>query len=570
MKKLFSLLLVLALCLSLFPAAFAEEPVGADAPGGPSDDADAPAGADVPAGPEEDPSTSPDGSAQDDTGDDPDARPEEPLTDDLQDVTASGECGDNLTWTLDEDGQFTVSGTGDMWDWDGCNIPWYDSMGDIVVVTLLPGVTGVGDTAFSAAHALNQVNFPDGLTRIGLFAFMECVGLTEVSLPATLTAIEDGAFEMCGGLTEITIPAGVTLLGPEVFFGCEALETLYFQGGAPSIGVDAFLGVNATAYYPANDPSWTEEVRQNYGGTITWEAYTPEIPGIPIDEEHFPDPNFRSYVAENCDPDGDGLLSEEERLAVTTINVSSRGLTSLEGVSLFPALTRLYCENNQLTALDVSQNPALEILSCYYNQLTALDLSQNPALTDLCCFNNQLTALDLSQNPALTVLWCDHNQLTALDVSQNPALTKLSCYNNQLTELDLSRNPALTQLICYNNQLTALDLSRNPALTWLTCYGNQIGSLDLRPCPELLAISMTEPVGYPNATSPYEGVVGYGQDMDGWFDYMLVVDETTRLIRTDADLHIPGDTNGDGKVNLSDVVRLAQYVKARGVGVVIY
>ena len=31
-----------------------------------------------------------------------------------------------------------------------------------------------------------------------------------------------------------------------------------------------------------------------------------------------------------------------------------------------------------------------------------------------------------------------------------------------------------------------------------------------------------------------------------------------------------GDTNGDGRVNLSDVVRLAQYVKARGVGVVIY
>ena len=33
---------------------------------------------------------------------------------------------------------------------------------------------------------------------------------------------------------------------------------------------------------------------------------------------------------------------------------------------------------------------------------------------------------------------------------------------------------------------------------------------------------------------------------------------------------IPGDINGDGKVNISDVVRLAQYVKARGKGVEIH
>ena len=32
-------------------------------------------------------------------------------------TVASGECGDNLTWTLDDQGTLTISGTGKMWDW---------------------------------------------------------------------------------------------------------------------------------------------------------------------------------------------------------------------------------------------------------------------------------------------------------------------------------------------------------------------------------------------------------------------------------------------------------------------
>ena len=39
-------------------------------------------------------------------------------------------------------------------------------------------------------------------------------------------------------------------------------------------------------------------------------------------------------------------------------------------------------------------------------------------ITELDCNENQLTALDVSKNTALTTLWCGNNQLTVLDVSQ--------------------------------------------------------------------------------------------------------------------------------------------------------
>ena len=167
-----------------------------------------------------------------------------------------------------------------------------------------------------------------------------------------------------------------------------------------------------------------------------------------------------------------------QNTALTKLEFYRNQLTALD-VSKNTALTELYCYNNQLTALDVSKNTALTELDCSDNQLTALDVSQNTALTKLSCSNNQLTALDLSQNTALKFLYCTDNQLTALDVSKNTALTDLNCCNNQLTALDVSKNTALTGLGCFNNQLTALDVSKNTALTQLLCFKNQLTTLDV-------------------------------------------------------------------------------------------
>lgn len=45
-------------------------------------------------------------------------------------AATSGTCGDNLTWTLDDEGTLIISGTGDMWDWGG-NIPKYSAGSNI-------------------------------------------------------------------------------------------------------------------------------------------------------------------------------------------------------------------------------------------------------------------------------------------------------------------------------------------------------------------------------------------------------------------------------------------------------
>ena len=200
---------------------------------------------------------------------------------------------------------------------------------------------------------------------------------------------------------------------------------------------------------------------------------------VSIDAANFPDDNFRSYVSSNFDSDSDGVLSDSEIAAATSIDVSGQGVSSLKGIEHFTALTTLYCQNNQINGLDVSSNTALTTLFCYGNNLTELNVSSNTVLTTLYCSNNNLTALNLSGSIALTTLYCSSNQLTELDVSNNAALTTLDCSNSQLTELDVSRNIALITLYCFSNKLTELDVSRNTALTYLYCYNNQLTALDL-------------------------------------------------------------------------------------------
>lgn len=191
-----------------------------------------------------------------------------------------------------------------------------------------------------------------------------------------------------------------------------------------------------------------------------------------------PDANFKTYLVQNFDNNNDGEISYAEARLVTSINVQSKSIASLEGIEHFKNLYFLYCGQSNLTTFDVSNNTALLELDCHYNQLSNLDVSKNTALEYLKCSGNPLNALNVCNNTALEWLECDSNQLTTLDLSNNTALTMLQCGNNQITTLDVSNNTALIYLQCQNNQLTTLDVSNNTTLQELNCVGNQLTSLD--------------------------------------------------------------------------------------------
>jgi len=176
---------------------------------------------------------------------------------------------------------------------------------------------------------------------------------------------------------------------------------------------------------------------------------------------NIPDANFKSALLTHnprIDTNGDGQISVAEAKAFTgTIWCNNKNISDLTGIEAFVNITQLYCSNNQLNNLDLSNNTALEYLNSDNNPLRSLNLSKNTALQRLYCENNQLRSLDLSKNTALQRLYCENNQLSSLDLSNHTALEYLFCENNQLTSLDISNNTALEYLLCSNNPLISLN-----------------------------------------------------------------------------------------------------------------
>lgn len=155
------------------------------------------------------------------------------------------------------------------------------------------------------------------------------------------------------------------------------------------------------------------------------------LPGIAINETNFPDDTFRDYVSENFDTDGDDVLSSDEIDDVTEIDVNSESIDDLTGIEYFTELEELYCYNNNLTELDLSNLTELTSIECYGNYIEKLDFSNNTKVEYINCTNNCLTSLIIGNKPSLWYLKCDVNRLTSLDLSgTDDTLTNFMAFTN--------------------------------------------------------------------------------------------------------------------------------------------
>ena len=118
-------------------------------------------------------------------------------------MEASGTCGDNVTWTLDDSGTLTIRGTGPMGDYAASNKePWYIYQDEITSVVVTSGVTAIGKYAFSKCSDLYDVTIEDGVKSIGSSAFEGCSRLTTVTMAKTVEVIEEKAFFDCEELSK--------------------------------------------------------------------------------------------------------------------------------------------------------------------------------------------------------------------------------------------------------------------------------------------------------------------------------------------------------------------------------
>ena len=157
---------------------------------------------------------------------------------------------------------------------------------------------------------------------------------------------------------------------------------------------------------------------------------------VALDKNNFPDANFRACIAEF--DNGDGKLTESEISKITELNCSNKNISSVEGVEYLTSLRLLDVGKNKLTSLDF----------------------ENSVIKTLWCQNNNLTSINVTKMPSLSNLDCSHNKLTKLDVSQNKELNCLSCYCNQLKQIiTCEDNNDLYSFRAYDNNISSIDIS---------------------------------------------------------------------------------------------------------------
>ncbi len=214
-------------------------------------------------------------------------------------TVASGTCGENLTWELDDAGTLTISGDADMNNYSSLyDAPWFSNGYLIKNVVVESGVKSIANHAFQSCNQLISVTIPDSVVSIGYEAFCDCSSLVNINIPYSVISIgvrafyntgyynnsinwENGvlyidnciievdgsissfyeikegtrqiannAFYGCPNLTNVNIPDGVISIGELAFSGCTGLTSVTIPDSVTSIGFHAFSSCdNLTSVY---------------------------------------------------------------------------------------------------------------------------------------------------------------------------------------------------------------------------------------------------------------------------------------------------------------------------------
>lgn len=234
-------------------------------------------------------------------------------------------CGKEMTWTL-ENGTLTLSGTGGMSDLPLFIQPWETFRQDIRRLTIEEGVEGIGSFAFQDCTALQNFTIPASVREIGEGAFAGCTSLTAFSVARESTTFKtsskgnvllsyDGgtlyaapagysvnggkyvygadstvhtilpyAFADCRYLQRVILPASIISIGENAFRGCSGLSSVFFLGQWPIIHETAFSRVTASAYWAEEGANWDREL-PDYGGTLNWQMYRPDLSHCTVEME---------------------------------------------------------------------------------------------------------------------------------------------------------------------------------------------------------------------------------------------------------------------------------------------
>ena len=273
-------------------------------------------------------------------------------------------------------------------------------------ITIPYGVTSIGGYAFYGCTLLALVTIPNSVLTIGNCSFRDCSSLYSLTIPNSVTSIGEQAFDGCH-LTAVRIPNSVTTIGTNAFYSCGYLTSVKVEKETPiSIEQYTFSNCgNATLYVPAGSKAAYEAA--NYWKEFKEIVEMPESPAI-----EFADAKVKELCVANWDTNKDGVLSEAEAAAVTTLGEvfrNNKNITSFNELQYFTGLETIgksAFEGSTVTSVKfpstLTKIDEWAFAGC--KQLRDIDFNGCSAGLEVCAFA-ECDALEHLELPANIHLW---------------------------------------------------------------------------------------------------------------------------------------------------------------------
>lgn len=250
---------------------------------------------------------------------------------------------------------------------------------------------------------------------------------------------------------------------------------------------------------------------------------------IDIDETHYPDEAFRSFLKANIDANGDEKLSPLELSSLEILDLEDSGVKNVTGITNFQnlrvvELIELALDNSWEDLYDMTSLVSIYLSRCDI-ECESLDVTKWPDLVVLSANGNKIKSLKLGNEPLkLQYLRLSDNKLTEIDLSVCPELLDLELSSNNIKDIDLSPCSKLQILylahtnIAFNDEwfsglsevytidlsstpTTSLKINNMPNLIYLYISNTPLTSLEFSNCGSLKNID-----AYGNKLTKVEGV----------------------------------------------------------------
>lgn len=387
-------------------------------------------------------------------------------------------------------------------------------------INLPEHLTKIGIYAFYACTSLGNVEIPASVTWLGTYAFCGCSSFTEVVIPSSVTEIDYGAFYSCSNMTKVTIGSGVSEMAEDIFYNCPALTTVICHATTPpSITSNTFL----TEHYSNAQLMVPKGCLSAYQSADYWKNFT-NITTMAYDFEK--DGIFYNYLGGNTVEVTYMTTDYNSYVGVVNIpeTVTYNGVTYTV-TSIGPSAFRL---SKSLTAVTIPNTvTTIGNYAFYYCEgLTSVVIPNSVTTIGnnafWLCLNLSEAIIPNSVTTIGSMAFRNCSAMTRVVIGENVTSIGSTCF---------IYNPNITEVICLAATPPTLN---DPASGSMTTFQTSVYS------DAVLRV-------------PYGSHEAYRNDAN-WSKFVNIVSEEV------VNPVMAGDVNGDGKLNITDVTALINYL----------